>query len=285
MAKKQTDTPKFKIDKRITNREFKLLFKARGLDRHHRVTELQTQLHQLCEEQGLTFTSPETMNSSLRNIFFVDTDDFALRRNKLILRVREPRVNTWTDDWCEVTFKCRSEDIDRAWALNPMPRAETPHRVRFKEEILKDGPIGSMRFLYSHNAVLDRVPFHQAHLRKLAKVAEIFPGMQEVNLPLEKPLQLVGTKRNMVLETCVTLGNIAFSPSVHAHCEIAIWFHSVGEPMIAELAFAYRVHKENRKDSKAHARANAFFLKLQEFFAKDLALGTTKTALVYGSKE
>jgi hypothetical protein len=72
---------------------------------------------------------------------------------------------------------------------------------------------------------------------------------------------------------------------VHAHCEIAIWFHTVGEPMIGELAFAYRVHKNNRKDIETHRLADEFFKKLQQFFAKDLALGTTKTAMMYGSKE
>lgn len=55
--------------------------------------------------------------------------------------------------------------------------------------------------------------------------------------------------------------------------------------MVGELAFAYRVNKKNRKDINAHRLADKFFKKLQEFFAKDIALGTTKTAMIYGSKE
>jgi hypothetical protein len=286
MAKNENPSDELnKLDKRITNREFKLLLKPRGLDRRHRITELQTEIHNLCEESGLLFTVPETMNSGMRNIYFVDTLDNSLRRNKLILRVRESRKEAWTDDWCEVTFKCRSEDIDRAWTLNPIPKTAIPFRIRFKEEILKDGPIGSIRRLYSHNAILDQVPIERVPNRKLSALLPIFPGLAEVNLPFEQKLRVVGNAKNKVLEACVTLGNIAFSDKVHAHCEIAVWFHTVGDPMIGELAFAYRVHKSNRKDIKAHRLADEFFKKLQQFFAKDIALGTTKTAMIYVSKE
>lgn len=286
MAKKVTRSDEIKkLDKRITNREFKLLLKPRGLDRHHRITELQKEIHELCEESGLLFTTPETMNSGMRNIYFVDTPDASLRRNKLILRVRESRKEAWTDDWCEVTFKCRSEDIDRAWELNPLPKSKIPVRVRFKEEILKDGPIGSIRRLYSHNAIMDQVPIERVTTRTLAHMTSVFPGMAEINLPFDQKLTYVGNKKNKVLEACVTLGNIVFSDKVHAHCEIAIWFHTVGDPMVGELAFAYKVHKSNRSDIAAHRLADEFFKKLQQFFAKDIALGTTKTAMIYGSKE
>ena len=274
-----------KLDKRITNREFKLLLKPRGLDRHHRITELQTEIHNLCDESGLLFTVPETMNSGLRNIYFYDTPDNSLRRNKLILRVRESRKQAWTDDWCEVTFKCRSENIDRAWELNPIPKTGNQFRLRFKEEILKDGPIGSIRRLYSHNAIMDQVPIDRVTARTLNQLTTVFPGLSEVNLPFDQKLRVVGNSKNKILEACVTLGNIAFSDKVHAHCEIAIWFHTVGDPMVGELAFAYKVHKNNRKDLAAHRLADEFFKKLQQFFAKDISLGTTKTAMIYGSKE
>ncbi len=285
MAKKERLADELSsLDKRITNREFKLLLKPQGLDRRHRITELQTEIGNLCEESGILFTVPETMNSGMRNIYFVDTLDSALRRNKLILRVRESRKEAWTDDWCEVTFKCRSEDIDRAWLLNPIPKTEIPFRLRFKEEILKDGPIGSIRRLYSHNAIIDQVPLERVANRKLAALVPIFPGLADVNLPFDQKLRIVGNATNKVLEACVTLGNISFSDKIHAHCEIAIWFRTVGEPMVGELAFAYRVRKNNHKDIATHRKADEFFRKLQQFFAKDIAQGTTKTAMMYDVK-
>ena len=129
------------------------------------------------------------------------------------------------------------------------------------------------------------MPIERVRTRKLAALVPLFPGLAEVNLPFDQQLRVVGSAKNKVLEACVTLGNIAFSEKVHAHCEIAIWFHTIGDPMIGELAFAYRVHKNNRKDIKAHQLADEFFKKLQQFFAKDIAQGTTKTAMIYGSKE
>ncbi|MBS1226936.1 MAG: hypothetical protein H6R17_213 [Proteobacteria bacterium] len=274
-----------KLDKRITNREFKLLLQPDGLDRHSRVGQLQRAIHELCDDAGIVFSSPETMVGGLRNVFFVDTDDRAFHRNKLILRVRESRSNIWLDDWCEVTFKCRSENIDRAWAYNPVPHSDLAHRIRFKEEILKDGAIGSIRRIYSHNSVLDTVPAELLTKQKLRQLAAVYPGLAQVNLPLDKTAQMVGGRRNKVLEACVTLGHIAFSESVLAHCEIAIWFRAIGKPMVGELAFAYRVSKTNRRDIAAHQCADDFFRKLQAHFAAQLAIGTTKTAMVYGSHE
>ena len=285
MVKKNSSELIKKIDKRITNREFKLLLQPDGLDRHSRIGLLQQAIHELCEASGIVFSSPETMVGGLRNVFFVDTHDGAFHRNKLILRVRESRSNIWLDDWCEVTFKCRSENIDRAWDYNPVPHSDLAHRIRFKEEILKDGAIGSIRRIFSHNSVIDSVPAELLTRQKLHRLATVYPGLSSVNLPLDKTAQMVGGRRNKILEACVTLGHIAFSESVLAHCEIAIWFRAIGKPMVGELAFAYRVNKANRRDIAAHQRADEFFRKLQSHFADQLAIGTTKTAMVYGSHE
>lgn len=284
-GKKNTAELIKKLDKRITNREFKLLLHPDGLDRHSRIGQLQKAIHELCEANEIVFSAPETMVSGLRNIFFVDTSDGAFHRNKLILRVRESRSDIWLDDWCEVTFKCRSENIDRAWRYNPVPLSDLTHRIRFKEEILKDGAIGSIRRIFSHNSVMDSVPTELLAKRKLSQLAAVYPGLSGVNLPMDKTTQMVGGRRNKILEACVTLGHIAFSESVLAHCEIAIWFRAIGKPMVGELAFAYRVSKANRKDIAAHQRADQFFRTLQTHFADQLAVGTTKTAMVYGSHE
>ena len=285
MVKKNPPELIEKLDKRITNREFKLLLQPDGLDRHSRIGQLQKVIHELCDDSGMVFSSPETMVGGLRNVFFVDTNDGAFHRNKLILRVRESRSNIWLDDWCEVTFKCRSENIDRAWGYDPVPHSDLAHRIRFKEEILKDGAIGSIRRIYSHNSVLDTVPAELLTKQKLRQLAVVYPGLSDVNLPLDKTAQMVGGRRNKILEACVTLGHIAFSENVLAHCEIAIWFRAIGKPMVGELAFAYRVSKANRRDVAAHQRADDFFRKLQSHFADQLAIGTTKTAMVYGSHE
>lgn len=274
-----------KLDKRVTNREFKILLKPNKLDRHKEVDRIQKVVEALCAEMKILFTAPESMSPGLRNVYFFDTDDQSLRRNKLILRVRETRSDIWTDDWCEVTFKCRSDDIERSWSHNPIPTSGIPHRLRFKEEILKDGPLGSLRKIYSHNSIMSTVPIEKVHSRKLKQLSNLYPGINAINLPFSKELKLVGGETNKILEAQVTLGHIKFAPNIEAHCELAIWFRTVGEPIVGELAFAYKVHKPNRKDLKAHKIADDFFSSLQHMVSEDIFNGTTKTALVYGTDE
>ena len=81
------------------------------------------------------------------------------------------------------------------------------------------------------------------------------------------------------------MGNLVFGDGVQAHCEIAIWMKSVGDPIVGELAFSYRITDENRSQAKAHKRANKFFKALQHELADWLEIGSTKTALVYGKPE
>lgn len=275
----------YELDKRITNREFKLLLKPEHLDRHREVEAIKTIVQSVVERGGLEFSTSDTMSSGLRNIYFYDTDDESFRRNKLILRIRESRSDAWTDDWCEVTMKCRSEDKELAFSRDPQPAGHLPSRLRFKEEILKAGPVGSIRRIFSHNAILDSVPLEKVYTRTVEDLAVIYPALREMNLPFEKKIHLVGGKTNKILEACVTLGTIAFSPTVHAHCELAIWFKGVGEPLVGELAFAYKVKKNNRNDKAAHKKADELFRNLQHMFAQHLFNGTTKTALLYGRKE
>lgn len=55
--------------------------------------------------------------------------------------------------------------------------------------------------------------------------------------------------------------------------------------MIGELTFTYASTKTTVKILKLINLPTSFFKKLQQFFAKDIAQGTTKTAMIYGSKE
>ncbi|WP_114636831.1 hypothetical protein [Polynucleobacter necessarius] len=90
------------------------------------------------------------------------------------------------------------------------------------------------------------------------------------------PLRIVGGSTNKILEACLPLGNLAFGDGVQAHCEIAIWMKSVGDPIVGELAFSYRVSDHNRSESKAHKRTDKFFKNLQIELADWLEIGSTK---------
>jgi hypothetical protein len=273
------------LDPRVTNREFKLLLKPEGLDRRSQVNQLISLVRAFCEMAGVEFFHLDNAATSLRNVLFFDTPDGQLRHNKIILRVRESRRTIWVDDWCEVTLKCRADDLQHALLLDPTPQTHHAYRLRLKEEILRGPTMGSTRTIYSNNVILDSVPIDSVFERTFGGVMENFPGLGAFKIPSTAPVRVVGGRTNKVLEAVLPLGNVTFGDRVHAHLDLGIWMRSVGEPIIGELAFAYRVNSENRGDRKAHKRADKFFVALQNAIPSWLADGTTKTALVYGKPE
>ncbi|MBU3577990.1 hypothetical protein [Polynucleobacter sp. UK-Kesae-W10] len=274
-----------KIHPSITNREFKLLIKPQGLDRRSKIEELSNQILNFCKKNKVDFFHLDNASTGLRSIYFYDTPGQDFRLNNIILRVRESRQNVWIDDYAEVTLKCRAHDLDLASKFNPTPQKKIKSRIRFKEEILRGDELGSRRQIYSNNAILDAVPIDDLFERTLSSVCKFFPGLDSLAIDKKLPLRIVGGNTNKILEACLPLGNLVFGDGVQAHCEIAIWMKSVGDPMVGELAFSYRVNDENRKQDKAHKRADKFFKKLQIELSDWLQIGSTKTALVYGKPE
>ena len=274
-----------KLRSEITNREFKLLLKPQGLDRRSRISSLSDQILQFCKSSKVEFFHLDNANTGLRNIYFYDTPGQDFRHNNIILRVRESRQNVWVDNWCEVTLKCRTHDIEQCLQFNPMPKMKMKSRARVKQEILRGDELGTQKQIYSNNSILDAVPLDQLFNRSFGGIVEFFPGLAAIDVPKKTPVRIVGGNTNKILEACLPLGNLVFGDGVQAHCDIAIWMKSVGEPIVGELGFSYRVKDDNRADGKAHKRADKFFKKLQQELAEDLEIGSTKTALVYGKPE
>lgn len=283
--KKSASDKKPGLDKKITNREFKLLLKPEGLDRRSRIMQLSSLLVAFCQKSGVEFFHLDNANTGLRNVFFYDTPGEHFRRNNLILRVRESRQNVWVDDWCEVTLKCRAHTLKDSLHYSPKSAVPLKVRLRLKEEILRGDGLGTTRMIYSNNAILDTVPLNSVFDRTLQSVIGFFPDLKKLEAAPELPVQIVGGRTNKVLEACLPLGNLVFGDGVQAHCEVAIWMRSVGDPIVGELAYSYRVNDENRGDLQAHKKADKFFKQLQLAIGDWLASGTTKTALVYGRPE
>lgn len=273
------------LDPRITNREFKLLLNPDGLDRRIKIAQLQSLIVSFCQKSKVNFFHLDNANTGLRNVYFFDTPGEHFRRNNLILRVRESRQNVWVDDWCEVTLKCRTPKMKASLNFDPKPNVTHKHRLRLKEEILRGDQLGTSRRIYSNNSILDAVPIDKVFERKMGGLTQYFPDLARLGLEDDLPVRVVGGKTNKVLEACLPIGNLAFGDGVQAHCDIGIWMRSVGDPIVGELAFSYRVTDANRADKKAHKRADKFFQNLQRAIPDWLATGSTKTALIYGKPE
>jgi hypothetical protein len=269
----------------ITNREFKLLLKPKGLDRRGKIMLLSDKIVKFCKKSKVDFFHLDNANTGLRNIYFYDTPGEDFRLNNIILRVRESRQKIWVDDYAEVTLKCRTHDLDFAAKFDPTPKTKIKSRARFKEEIIRGDAIGSRRVIFSNSAILDVVPIDNLFDRSLSGVCKYFPGLATLSIGKKSPVRIVGGSTNKILEACLPLGNLVFGNGVQAHCEIAIWMRTAGDPIIGELAFSYRVNDENRAQESAHKRADKFFKALQVELTDWLEIGSTKTALVYGKPE
>lgn len=284
---RQRKTRKGYVPKGVTNREFKLLIKPDGLERRRNVAALQAFMTDFCKQQKIAYLPNETAATGLRNIIFYDTPDEVLRDNRIILRVRASRQDLWVDEWCEVTLKCRHDDFATAAAFDPTPHFEDAvrFRMRFKEEILRGPDPDSHRRIYSNNAIINTVPINRLNKNRIGEVFPIFPGLKALEVEEATALGKVGGVENTILEAALPLGMIEFDDDVVAHCDLGVWFRAAGVPLIGELAYAYRVNTTNRKNRKAHARADKFFSRLQIALGDQLANGSTKTALVYGKPE
>ena len=280
-------TRKGRIDKAITNREFKLLLKPDGLERRKSVAGYQAFMQDFCKKQNIDYLPLDAASTGLRNVVFYDTPDEDLRDNRIILRVRASRKDLWVDEWCEVTLKRRHDDLDTAAAFDPTPHlpAEARIRMRFKEEILRGSDPDNHRFIYSNNAIINTVPIDRLEKNCIGEIYPLFPGLMALGVSSDKQIGKVGGNENTILEACLPLGTIMFDDDVVAHCDLGVWFRSAGVPLVGELAFAYRVNAKNRKNRKAHVKANRLFARLQEALHDHLYEGSTKTALVYGKPE
>ena len=275
------------LDKLITNREFKLLLKPQGLERRKIVAGYQTFMQSFCKKQKVDYLSLESASTGLRNVVFYDTPDEDLRNNRVILRVRTSRKDLWVDEWCEVTLKRRDDAFDHAASFDPTPHIQEDARIRmrFKEEILRGPTPDQHRSIFSNNAIINTVPIDRLNKQKIGEVFPLFPGLSELAVAAEKDIGKVGGDENTILEACLPLGMINFDDDVVAHCDLGVWFRSAGVPMVGELAYAYHVNPKNRKNRKAHKKADRFFAKLQEALHERLYDGSTKTALIYGKPE
>ena len=275
------------VPKGITNREFKLLLKPDGLERRRNVAAVQAQMQDFCANRKISYLPNETAATGLRNVVFYDTPAAELRDRRVILRVRASRKDLWVDEWCEVTLKCRHDAFDVAASFDPTPHLEEQvrYRMRFKEEILRGNDPDTPRRIYSNNAIINTVPIDRLNTNQIGEIFPIFPGMAALEIPASAKIGKVGGDENTILEAALPLGTIAFDDDVVAHCDLGVWFRSAGVPLIGELAFAYRVDSKNRKNRKAHAKADKFFARLQTALGDQLAEGSTKTALVYGKPE
>ena len=265
----------------IHYREYKILLRP---ERFFAPGQFEVFWKKVCAAAERNGVSVETAKSAfhreVREVLFYDTDGADLYRNAFILRKRIFYVDGWPDAKHELTLKFRHPDLAAAAAVDVTPHIAVDADIKFKEEILPlKASVGGLRRLFSHNCVLStpQLEIDQG----LAHIASVFPCLDALAKPSNgAPLRLVNALP--VEEIMVEPGRLDFGHKLEAKATIALWRNRGTETsLIGEFAFQAKFEAYDEISAKAKARSEAFFMDLQREAPEWVALGTTKTAVVY----
>jgi hypothetical protein len=138
--------------------------------------------------------------------------------------------------------------------------------------------------LYSHNVELSLSSVgHEEDRSSLAALMRIFPPLAALKKFANEKVELVGD--TIVEEVLQDLGELDFGDGTTAKCNVALW-RARGDhrPLIGEFAFQLKIGRSGKLNDEPMKRAEAFFLALQDEARDWIALGATKTAVVYRLK-
>ena len=218
----------------------------------------------------------------IREIVFGDTPDMRLYRHAFILRRRTAYVDGFPAGDPEIVFKFRHPDARRTAAVDVRPNIEGAYRIKFKAEVLPlQNELGGYRTLYSHSCVFGLSQMHAAAKTAMATLSRVFPALATLKKSNTETIGLVN--KAIVEEVLLSLGNLDFGKGMVARSNVALW-RTRGEhlPLVGEFAYQTKFDRADDVSSKARTRCEQFFVTLQQDAGDWVALGTTKTEMVYG---
>lgn len=220
----------------------------------------------------------------VREITFGDTRDFRLYNNAFILRRRISYVDGFPVGDPEIVFKFRHPDEQKAAAFDVRPHIAGKYRIKFKAEALplKD-EVGGYRILYSHNCQFGLSQMHEADRTSMKTLTKVFPGLSVIKKDDDEHIELVN--EGIVEEVLLPLGGLDFGKGVVAKCDISLW-RTRGEhkQLVGEFAFQVQFPSRDALAEKQKKLAAQFYVSLQNEVKDWLALGVTKTGMVYRLK-
>jgi hypothetical protein len=237
-------------------------------------------------ESKVKLSTEEFVNSPLqiREVLFLDTTDFRFYNNAFILRRRIPYEDGFPLGDPEIVFKFRHPDMQMAAERDVRPRIFGDYRIKFKAEALplKD-QLGGIRLLFSHNVEFPLSHVQENNPSSLDTLTRVFPALGTLKRSPGENVEMVGA--TIVEEVLQDIAMLDFGGGTTAKANVALW-RARGDhrPLIGEFAFELKFKRRQDLREKALRRAEAFFLALQ-YAAKDwIALGATKTGVVYRLK-
>jgi hypothetical protein len=219
----------------------------------------------------------------VREIVFGDTPDFRLYNNAFILRRRISYVDGFPVGEPEIVFKFRHPDESKATQMDVRPKIAGKYRIKFKVEALplKD-QVGGYRLLYSHNCQFGLSQVHEAG-PSMATIVKILPALTTLKKSNEEKISIVN--EGIVEEILLPLGQLDFGKGQVGKCDVSLW-RTRGEhkPLVGEFAFQIQFPSRESVAEKPKKLAAQFYVSLQLAVKDWLALGVTKTGMVYRLK-
>jgi len=219
----------------------------------------------------------------VREIVFGDTPDFRLYNNAFILRRRISYLDGFPVGEPEIVFKFRHPDEMQATQMDVRPKIAGKYRIKFKVEALplKDR-VGGYRLLYSHNCQFGLSQVHEAS-RSMATIVKILPALGTLKKSNEGEISIVN--EGIVEEILLPLGQLDFGKGQVGKCDVSLW-RTRGEhkPLVGEFAFQIQFPTRESVAEKPKKLAAQFYITLQHAVSDWLALGVTKTGMVYRLK-
>ncbi|MDI3321614.1 hypothetical protein [Pinibacter soli] len=234
-------------------------------------------------EHGVSYNISNYIDAptKIREIIFIDTDDFRLYNNSFILRRRITYVNGFPEGDPEIVFKFRNADLQKTAETDVRPQIQGDYQVKFKCQVLPlKEKLGGIRILYSNNVQFPRKNVTQSDVLSFDVISEVFPALQSLKQKEGERINLVNGA--IVEEVLQDICMLDFGDGLTAKANVGIW-RTRGEhrPLIGEFAYQIKFRDRKQLTREAMQRAEAFFLSLQ-YSAKDwMALNATKTGIVY----
>jgi hypothetical protein len=273
------------LDK-ITYLEAKLILKPDRFTSVQSFRDFGKIVKQTAKKVGVEFIpDPNTdQRPEIREIIFFDTPDFRLYNNAFILCRRVSYVDGFPVGDPEIVFKFRHPEEHRATAMDVRPSIAGRYRIKFKAEALplKD-QIGGYRILYSHNCQFGLSQMHDQDKTAMATITRVLPALAVLKQSDHERISLVN--EGIVEEVLLPLGQLDFGKGQVGKCDVALW-RTRGEhrPLVGEFVFQVKLPSRESVAERPKKLAAQFYVRLQRDVMDWLALGVTKTGMVYSLK-
>jgi hypothetical protein len=268
----------------ITSREYKVIVDESLLkDPSSGLRDILDDVEVLARSLGVKLNGDfDPQDPRVRTLLFLDTSEFAVRQNGLLLRKRVERKNGKT----KYTLKCRTED--RYIAGGRTLRTTIPGELKFEEDV---GVPFVSRFSQSATITLDKdaALAGQNHPRTLKEASGLFPDLRDLTrdgVPCGLELPLAPVNGQEVIERVFVgpelgLGKTPLGGPATATLSVIVWSKRREDRLVtAEFSFRYEDDREEYLPGTALVARRFFQAVQRQEWARPESL--TKTQFLYG---